>query len=178
MLDQWLHLSDGPGCLALARAAGGGEAAGIAACTRRSDSVAQNASTQAEREQARFWAAAGRAFTALVQRDTSDALRLLLVLPDSLCPTCYLPRLVTAELLVARRDTAEGRRWLSRDVAGIIHGPAVPVVLWEFWRARLFDQLGERQRAASAYQYVVDAWRHGDHAVQPWVAEARAGLAR
>ena len=85
---------------------------------------------------------------------------------------------VTGELLVARHDTAEARRWFSRDVAGIIGGPAVATVLWEFLGARLFDRLGDRERAAGAYQYVVDAWRHGDPAVQPWVAQARAGLAR
>ncbi|MEK6689306.1 MAG: hypothetical protein AABZ01_12720, partial [Gemmatimonadota bacterium] len=137
-----------------------------------------SAPTQAARERARFWAAAGRAFAALVQQDTSGALHLLQALPDSLCPTCYLPRLVTGELLVAQRDTAAARRWLSRDVAGIIGAPAVPLVLWELLRGRLFDQLNEPERAADAYRYVVEAWRGGDPAVQPWVAQARTGLAR
>ena len=178
LLGRWLRHSDGPACLALARANRGGDAAAIAACTRRSDSLARSAPTQAARERARFWAAAGRAFAALVQQDTSGALHLLQALPDSLCPTCYLPRLVTGELLVAQRDTAAARRWLSRDVAGIIGAPAVPLVLWELLRGRLFDQLNEPERAADAYRYVVEAWRGGDPAVQPWVAQARTGLAR
>ncbi len=178
LLDRWVRLSDGPACLALARAARGGEAGALTACTRRSESLARGAATQAARERARFWAMAGHAFSTLVQQDTSEALRLLRALPDSLCPICYLPRLVTGELLVARHDTAGARRWLSRDVAGIIGGPAVATVLWEFLRARLFDQLGDRERAAGAYQYVVDAWRHGDPAVQSWVSQARAGLGR
>lgn len=45
-------------------------------------------------------------------------------------------------------------------------------------RARLAEIVGDRERALDAYQFVLDAWRKADPALQPYVAEARAGLRR
>jgi hypothetical protein len=52
----------------------------------------------------------------------------------------------------------------------------------EAWRqleaGRAAERLGERERGARAYQYVVDAWRHADPELRPQVDEARQGLLR
>ncbi|MBA2459219.1 MAG: hypothetical protein H0V43_09740 [Gemmatimonadales bacterium] len=42
--------------------------------------------------------------------------------------------------------------------------------------ARAAERLGERGRAARAYQFVADAWRHADPELQVYVAEARGAL--
>jgi hypothetical protein len=45
-------------------------------------------------------------------------------------------------------------------------------------RGRLNEKLGHRDAAVAAYAYVADAWAHADAPLQPYVTEARAGVAR
>ncbi len=45
-------------------------------------------------------------------------------------------------------------------------------------RGRVAERLNDRATAARSYQYVLDAWRHADPELRPYVDEARAGLAR
>jgi hypothetical protein len=51
-------------------------------------------------------------------------------------------------------------------------------VIWALERARVAERLGERSKAIRGYQYVADLWRHADPELQPYVTEAREGLAR
>jgi len=51
-------------------------------------------------------------------------------------------------------------------------------ILWTLERARVAERLGEREKASQDYQYVANVWRHADPELQPYVTEARAGLAR
>jgi hypothetical protein len=51
-------------------------------------------------------------------------------------------------------------------------------VLGRLNRARVAERLGDRERAADLYQYVVDAWRHSDPELRSHVAAARDGLER
>jgi hypothetical protein len=45
-------------------------------------------------------------------------------------------------------------------------------------RGRIAEDLGERQKARDAYQFVADVWQHADPELEPYVREARAGLER
>jgi hypothetical protein len=45
-------------------------------------------------------------------------------------------------------------------------------------QGRIAERLGQRQKAIDCYQFVVDVWRHADPELEPYVREARAGLAR
>jgi hypothetical protein len=40
------------------------------------------------------------------------------------------------------------------------------------------EQLGNRDTARAGYAFVTAAWARADSALQPYVAEARAGLSR
>jgi hypothetical protein len=40
------------------------------------------------------------------------------------------------------------------------------------------ERLNDRARALDSYRFVTAAWLHADPELQPYVAEARAGLAR
>jgi tetratricopeptide (TPR) repeat protein len=45
-------------------------------------------------------------------------------------------------------------------------------------RGRLYEQLGEREKAAAAYAHFLELWKEADPALQPQLREAREGLAR
>ena len=45
-------------------------------------------------------------------------------------------------------------------------------------RGRLYEQLGEREKAAEAYRTFLEHWRDADLVLEPQRKEARAGLAR
>jgi hypothetical protein len=56
--------------------------------------------------------------------------------------------------------------------------PFMTEVLWSLLRGRVGERIGERDRATRAYAWVVGMWRNADPELQPYVAEAREGLAR
>jgi hypothetical protein len=45
-------------------------------------------------------------------------------------------------------------------------------------RARAGERLGQRDRAIRSYAWVAGMWRNADAELQPYVREARDGLAR
>jgi tetratricopeptide (TPR) repeat protein len=45
-------------------------------------------------------------------------------------------------------------------------------------RGRLYEQLGEREKAAAAYSRFLELWKAADPSLQPQLREARAGLGR
>jgi hypothetical protein len=61
---------------------------------------------------------------------------------------------------------------------GYSFSPRPSDVLWYLERGRVAERLGDRDRAPEAYRFVAAAWRHADPELQPYVAEARAGLGR
>ncbi len=110
-----------------------------------------------------------------MRRDTATAVRRFEELPDSLCPICYFERLTLAQLLSARHDDQKAAKLLDRWLIELL----VPSqVLWTLERGRVAERLGDRNKAARDYQYVADVWRHADSGLQPYVTEAREGLAR
>ena len=51
-------------------------------------------------------------------------------------------------------------------------------VLATLERGRVAERLGEREKALESYRFVTEAWRRPDPELQPYVSEAREGLAR
>jgi tetratricopeptide (TPR) repeat protein len=119
-----------------------------------------------------------RAYLVLARGDSTEGLRMLTALPDSLCAVsdCFFEKFTLAELAAARGQDREAAgiydRWLrARDWSPLF-------MLGRLNRARVAERLGERDQAAGLYQYVLDAWQHADAELQPWVAEAREALGR
>jgi serine/threonine-protein kinase len=127
----------------------------------------------------RLWAAygvaSGRAYLALAQADSADALQRFVALPDSVCP-CLLDRITTARLLGARRRDAEASTLLTLVERSDTWDPAEG--LWWAERGRVAERRGERQRAWQAYKFLTALWQNADPELQPYVAEAGAALKR
>ncbi len=152
------------------------DTAGLHGFVRRTDEIALAPQRNVELTLvARYGAASGRAYLALARRDTAEALRRFIALPDSICP-CPFDRLVAAQLLAARDRAAEAapllERWRPVDFLDPTEGP------WWLERARLADRLGNRERALEAYRFVAELWRAADPELQPYVEEARDGVRR
>ena len=145
---------------------------------RRAQLVAQMGEEAPWWEMSRYMAASAPAYLALVRRDTTEALRRFLTIPDSLCLPCDFDRLQTAMLLAAARRDREAYQRLEAEFPGQESAPRPSETLWILERARVAERLGDRKTAAEAYQWVAGMWRRADSKLQPYVAEARAGLAR
>src|SRR2546426_998997 len=126
----------------------------------------------------RYSAAAARGYLALARGDTSDALNTFLTLPDSLCPYCDDERLVTGQLLEARGRGPEAASRLEREIKNIAGRSPLRESFWALERARVNERLGNRAKALAGYSFVAAVWIHADPELQPYVAEARAALAR
>ena len=127
---------------------------------------------------ARYVAASASAYVALARRDSSEALRQLLALPGAECPACYLDRLILAQLLAEQQRDREAWQILRAEHLASTLSPWPSQVLWSLLRGRVGERLGERERAAQAYAWVAGMWRNPDPELQPYVNEAREGLAR
>lgn len=119
-----------------------------------------------------------RAYLVLARGDSTEGLRMLDALPDSLCAVsdCFFEKFTLAELSAAQgQDRAAAAiydRWLrARNWSPLF-------VVGSLNRARIAERLGDRNQAAGLYQYVVDAWRHADPELRPHVAAAQEGLER
>ena len=121
-----------------------------------------------------------RAYLVLAGRDTAAALAQLRQLTWRDCPTeCLANDLHRARLFVAVGAVDEARALLSGGSPADWRLPPTALdVLWLLERARLAERADDRARAASAYRSVVGFWTSADPALQPLVAEARAGLRR
>ena len=120
-----------------------------------------------------------KAYLALARGDTTRALSLFLALPDSACFTfCNLDGLERVQLLEARGRPQEALAWMDRRSDGGLLPPVPSDVLGTLTRGRLQERLGRRDKATEAYAYVAAVWARADSVLQPYVAEARAGLAR
>jgi serine/threonine-protein kinase len=124
-----------------------------------------------------------RAHLALAESDTAAALQAYTPLLLASCPWwCQADQLMMARLLAARGRLADAVRILNTpstlesDLA--LAEPRPSDVLWYLERGRVAERLGDRARAVEAYRYVSAIWRNADREVQPYVTEARGGLAR
>jgi eukaryotic-like serine/threonine-protein kinase len=142
---------------------------------RRGDSLARAGSADVDREMGTYLARSATAYLAVVHHDTTTAIQTLEALPDSLCPVCYTGRLLLGRLLAARHEDHKAEALLDQSLIDL----TVPSnTLWVLERGRVAERMGDRAKASRSYQYVADVWRNADPELQPYVAEAKEGLAR
>ena len=115
------------------------------------------------------------AFLALARRDSVQALRRMLALTDTVYDD-YLLRFTRANLLAAAGRYAEAAEVLERP--SVIGLPIGSDALRMLQRGRVAERLGRREVALESYTWVANVWRTADPELQPYVTEARAGLAR
>jgi len=157
-----------------------GDTAALAAAVRRIDLVAR---TQPQDDDDRdpapaYGVAAARAYLALARRDTAAALTLFAAIPDSLCSyRCWSDRLTRARLLHLRGNAAQAAAVLDGRPLSQSY-QSVGEVLWLLERARIAEDMGDRERAVSAYLRIRDAWLHADPVLRPLVEETNRAIAR
>ena len=129
------------------------------------------------RDKARYLAGTASAFLALAQGDSAGALRQFAALPDSACAlvACFYAKLAQGQLLAAHQSDSSAAVVFDQYVLRSYSVLAVPARLE---RARVAERLHDPATAARLYRFVLDAWRHADPELQPYVAEAQAGLIR
>jgi tetratricopeptide (TPR) repeat protein len=152
--------------------AGGADTAPLARYLKVADSLASrpDAPPGIKVEPARV-----RAFLALARRDSADALRQLLALPDSLYPDDVDVRFARSNLLVSARRDEEALASLEYpywDFAMLLN----PLRLLQ--RGRVAERLGRHETAIESYRSVLAWWRHPDPELQPYVTEAKQALSR
>jgi serine/threonine-protein kinase len=146
---------------------------------RRMGEAAGRAERPEDRMRARYLQVASVGYLALAQGDSATALSRLSALPDTVCAlvNCFYQKIAEAALLAARGEDRHAAEildvWLAQSEAKTPIG-----VLARLDRARIAERLHERETRIRFYQFVVDAWRHADPELQPYVAEAKEGLAR
>jgi hypothetical protein len=107
-------------------------------------------------------------YLALAHQDTVAALRMLSGLPEM----TEILQLWARLLEVQGKDSAAAAVLDWHDSNGPLY------VLQRLEQAKIAERLGHRDEALRSYQFVVDMWRRADPELQPYVAEARAALAR
>ena len=176
VFDEWLRRAHGSLVAALPWWSSRGDSVHIAAAVRVADSLARASRNPAVREQAVYTGASARAHLSLARGDTTDALRRLRALADTLCIECFLrDRWTTAQLLAARDSVDAAYRILSTWPGEDMVAREVLVTLD---RGRVAERLGYRDEAVAAYGLVIAAWERGDEGVQRYVQVARQGLSR
>ncbi|HEV2084070.1 MAG TPA: hypothetical protein VGR09_03235, partial [Gemmatimonadales bacterium] len=135
-------------------------------------------SQPARRPRAVYLAASAKAYLALTRGDTAGAIQQFLALPQGACPSCYLDQVTLARLLVDRRMDREAWPILRGEHVSSTLALFPTAVLWSLLRARVAERTGERELAIRSYSWVTGMWRNADPELQPYVTEAREGLAR
>jgi hypothetical protein len=138
------------------------------------DSLVKLPNLPVPHEAIQYTGALAHAYLTLDRRDTLNALREFLALPDSLCHECGWSWLTRAQLLESQGRNAEAAAVL--DQVGVLNSPMG--VLSEFERARVAEKLGDKARARDGYAFVAGMWEHGDPLFAQYAADSRAGLKR
>ncbi len=153
------------------------DTAALALFGRRMGQAATRAEDPENRLRAEYLQTASAAYLALVRGDTVTALSRFAALPEFACRSvqCFHEKRTEAALLAARGENLRAGAildlWFTRSTSAI-------AVLARLERGRIAERLNDRETAIRSYQYLGDAWRHADPELQPYVAEARNGLAR
>jgi hypothetical protein len=126
----------------------------------------------------RYVAQSARAYLGLARGDSSEALDMLQRLPQGVCPGCYLDRLTLAQMLVEQHKDQDAWRLLRTKVTSGTTVPIASDAIWILLRGRVAERTGERDRAIRSYAWVAGMWRNADAELQPYVTEAREGVAR
>src|SRR5437899_1156390 len=159
------------------------DTASLLALMRRDSLAARTASSVPAIQRTRGSYELARAALALARQDTTEAMRRFAMSPDSLCPghvsyeadaaSPFLP-LTRFRLLHATGRDREAVGLLDNDFPGI----SATWVRGVFDAGRIADRRGDRQAATRCYRFVAEVWRNADPELRPYVAEARAALAR
>ena len=122
------------------------------------------------------------AYLALARRDSAGAIRAFTILTDTIFPGPSVGRytmglLERARLLAATGALDEARRVYQR-VLVTRQSPGPTRVLMRLELGELAERQGARELALECYRFVAAIWHSADPVLQPYVARARAGLAR
>jgi serine/threonine-protein kinase len=148
----------------------------IARFSRRADWARRTITQPFRKEIADYGVEAARAYALLARGDTGAALSHLRALPDDVSWS-FSHQVVEGQILARSGRDAEALEVFDHAFSN--EGFAGPVkVLTRLETARSAERVGQLKRATDDYQYVVDAWRHADPELHPYVSEARQGLAR
>jgi serine/threonine-protein kinase len=158
--------------------AGRRDTASLKVAAARADSAGRLGANPDARSRARYAAISAAAYLALARRDTAAALARLGELQPDGCPGCYLDRLTQAQLLAAQGHDQDAWAIVSADHLSFTLSPFPTAVLWVLLRARVAERLGDRATALRSYGWVAGMWRKPDAVLEPYAAEARAGLER
>jgi serine/threonine-protein kinase len=158
--------------------AGRRDTASLTLAATRADSAVRLGGDPTTRSRARYAGTSAAAYLALARRDTAAALERLLALQPDGCPGCYLDRLTLAQLLAARGRDQEAWSIVSADHASFTINPFPTAILWVLLRGRVAERLGDQATALRSYGWVAGMWRKPDAVLEPYAAEARAGLER
>ncbi len=145
---------------------------------RRAAEAARRTPASASLPTPDYVARSAHAFLALARRDTTTTIEQLLALPRSGCPACYLNQLTLAELLIERHRDQEAWTIVRANSPTAAAGAFPSEVLWTLLRGRVAERIGERDTAIRSYAWVAGMWRDADPSLQPYVVEAREGMAR
>jgi len=159
------------------------DTASILALVRRDSLAARTASSVPAIQRTRGSYELARAALALARQDTAEAMRRFAMFPDSLCPghvpyeadaaSSFLP-ITRFRLLHATGRDREAVGLLVNDFPGI----SPTWVRGVFDAGSIAERLGDREAATRCYRFVAQVWRNADPELQPYVARARAALAR
>jgi serine/threonine-protein kinase len=122
-----------------------------------------------------------QAFLELARGDSTQALRTMRSIPDTLClasafaPSCFYLYRTLAQLLAARGEVRQASDLLDRW-RWETGGPGFVLATLE--SARLAEQLGRREDAVERFRLVTEVWRRPDPELMPYVTEAREALER
>jgi DNA-binding SARP family transcriptional activator len=164
----------GPMSWALSWWSARGDTLALAEYGRRADSAQRATARPIWKENAQYLAEAARAYLVLARGDTAAALRFFQRPNDFVFPWA---RVTEAEILSRMGRDAEALQ-LFEEAYPLLWFWGPTRVLARLEAARAAERLGQNKRAAAHYQFVVDAWRHADPALEPYLREARAGLER
>ena len=131
---------------------------------------------------ARLLGETSAAFLELARGDSVAAIRKLSAIPDTLCladwytANCFHLNLTLARLLATRGEDRRAAALLERWRWSGGYTPSFVLATLEL--GRIAERLGDTRKAAECYGFVMAIWRRADPELQPYVAEAREGLAR
>ncbi len=152
-----------------------GDTTSIEAFKKRSQNVSPNEDSD-NLHKAAYDIAASDAYLLLAKKNVDGALARFLLLPDTLCRSCWIfDRLTTGRLLIAVGRYPEAERLLGTQV----YGYANPVdVFYALDHARAAEGARLRSRAVQSYDFVARSWGRSDSSLQPLVRESRSALER
>jgi serine/threonine-protein kinase len=158
------------------------DTAGIAAALRKIEAVQRRPPPNLPpiaKDFLNYAIASQRAYLALARGDSAAALRLFDARPDTASYGAgVLDDLVHAQLLALRGRASDAATLLARPPVGFNPGMSPLEILRALESGRVYEQLGNRDRAIEGYSFVVRAWRNPDPELQPFVNEAHEALRR